>query len=164
MKQLTSFVALLTAAVAGGQTPPRLSSGLELKVPVGWEGTEMKEAAALKPPYYSPKEELYLVKLEPGVDTKDPKVFESIEARYFPAGVLAGASAVTPFKPLKGFGYSRSLDFAENGQPARVRLYVIAFSGGAAVVFAAGKRDLISNREAALREIADRVAVGKTRA
>ena len=108
MKQLTGFVALLTAVAAGGQTPLRLSTGLELKIPAGWEGTEMKEAAVLKPPSFAPEEELYLAKLEPGVDTKDPNLFGSIEARYFPAGVRAGASAVTSFRSSKGYAYSRS--------------------------------------------------------
>lgn len=157
---LTAF-ALAGATCSWGQTPQRLSSGLEFKLPVGWQMTAGPDGAVIMPPdavWAAPNDpsEIYIVAVLAGVkDVTDPGLAALVQRKYFANNRIQEAGRPRPFAAVTGGGLIHDFDAVENGMPIRIRLYVAGLpGGGVAALIAVGHRGLVENREAVLAAVA----------
>lgn len=154
---LISAMTMLAAGAAWGQTPQRLANGLEFRTPAGWQVRIANQGAVIAPADAVQGSELYIVGVLPSknLDLSDPKLLPALAGQYFPAESQARQlGAPRAFRATGGAGYVHSYDFVENGMPGRLQLYAVGFQTGGAILIAAGRRDLMVNRESALTLIA----------
>jgi hypothetical protein len=160
MRQTTILTAVLVLAAAATATlsaqTQRMANGLEFRAPAGWQVVRTTNGAVLTPPNAVTGSEMYIVALLPGtVNVQDPEAGVQVGGGKLASLHAVATGAPVPFQAEGGRGYMHSYDFVENGQRGRLQVCLVALGNSSvAAVIAAGTRELVPARAAAVLSIA----------
>jgi hypothetical protein len=161
----TAFAAALCIGAYGKSSTmiERLASGLEFQNPAGWQTSHVNQGAILTPPDSVAGSEVYIAGFMSGDhDLKDPKLLPSLIKQYFPSNMqFTQAGSPLPFLAEAGGGFVHMFDYMDGKTPSRLSFYLLNLRGrGIATLIAAGRRDLIIQRQGSLMALAASFSAG----
>jgi hypothetical protein len=152
-----AFAICIGAYGKSSATIERLASGLEFQNPAGWQTSHVNQGAILTPPDSVVGAEVYIAGFMAGShDLSDSNLLPSLIKQYFPSTMqFTQAGSPLPFLAEAGGGFVHMFDYADGKTPSRLSFYLLNLRGrGIATLIAAGRRDLIIQRQGALMSLA----------